>query len=536
MRSGLVALIVALAALGLVGLGVGAGGVVHAAPAMPARATPAPATTPAPPAIQAPVRIVNAEQARSDIALMRRALETIHPGLYRRTSRQAMDRALDGLEQGLTGPVSDVDLYRRISRVLAMIRCTHTKADQTDAMETWRRDNPSHLPFRFRLIEGRMLVVSSDSAQPGLPRGAEIVAINGRGIAQLTAALGAYVPIDGFTEPSRAAYLADDSDLMGADFDHFYPYVFGFPQQFVLRLRDHDRAPVRTVMLAPISFRAWTRLDNDGQPYRQNFATSTTWRMLGGDVGYLRVDTFVNYRSPADAASLYARAFRELRDAGAQKLIIDLRNNGGGSNDAALALIDALAAKPYRYQRAMRLRAVRYGDLPQYISSWGDREALFNPPMERFAPSADGWFDLRPEFAPNELQQRMPAADAFTGAVRVLIGPANASGATMVVAKLDDMGRVRLIGESSGGSADGPTAGTIFNLKLPNSGISVRVPLVFNQMDVAHFDPRGGVAPDVRVIETVADFRARRDRTLERAVADIETATSPRRAAPRGHP
>lgn len=466
----------------------------------------------------APVGMLTAEAARADVALMRRALETIHPGLYRYTSRQAMDRAFSDLERSLDEPITDAELYRRVSLTLALVRCTHTKAEQTDAMETWRTDNPTHLPFRFRIVEGRMLVVSSDPNQAALARGTEVLSINGRRVSHLVETLGAYVPIDGATTWSRASYLADDGDLMGADFDHFYPYVFGFASEFRLTVRDRAGAPRRTVRLAPISFRNWVRLDNDGVGFRENFSEATEWRMLDDGVGYLSVRTFVNYRNPTDAAALFERALRELQAVGASSLIVDLRENGGGSNDASLALLDALAREPYTYQRAVRLRAVRYGDLPSFISTWGDREALFNPPMENFVPTADGRFDLRPDLAPDVLMLRQPAPYAFQGSVTVLIGPANASGATMTIAKLRDMDRVTLVGARSGGSAEGPTAGTIFNVALPNSGIVVRVPLALNLMDVRSPDPDGGVTPDVEVRETVRDFRDRFDRALSVAL------------------
>ena len=169
-----------------------------------------------------PVRMLTATEARADLAVMREALETIHPGLYRRTAKAEIDRALRQLEAGISSGLTDAELYRRISLLLAMIRCTHTKADQTEAMERWRTDHASHLPFRFRLIEGRMIVVSSDTTQTPLPRGTEILSINGRPVSELVATLGAYVSIDGRTEASRNAYIANDGDLMGADFDHFY--------------------------------------------------------------------------------------------------------------------------------------------------------------------------------------------------------------------------------------------------------------------------------------------------------------------------
>lgn len=247
--------------------------------ASPARADPTPALASINQNL--PIRQLSAQEARADLAVMRRALETIHPGLYRRTPKPALDRAFADLERDIGAGISDVQLYRRISLILAMIRCTHTKADQPEIIEEWRRTHPSHLPFRFRLIAGRMLIVSSDPGQAGPQRGAEILAINGRPVAKLIKALGAYVPIDGFTEDSRAAYLADDGDLMGADFDHFYPYVYGFGPTITLRLREGENGPVRVVTMSAIPFTAWLNLANDGQPYRQDFKDSTSWRLIG---------------------------------------------------------------------------------------------------------------------------------------------------------------------------------------------------------------------------------------------------------------
>jgi C-terminal processing protease CtpA/Prc len=305
---------------------------------------------------------------------------------------------------------------------------------------------------------------------------------------------------------------------MGSGFDQFYPHVFGWPETFELRLRTHDHAPVQSLRLQPLRFDDWLQLDNAGRPWRSNFADSTQWRMVNRDTALLRVPTFVNYRKPADAQALFSRAMQELRAAGARHLLLDLRDNGGGSDDAALALLDHLTLQPYTYQRAVRLKNIRYGDLPRHIESWGDRKALFEPPEADFIRSADGWYDRRPELQAAVLMPRKPAPGAFHGRVTVLTSPVNASGATMVIAKLRDLGRATLIGGPCGGSADGATAGRIFNLKLQASGIAVRIPVAFNQMNVDRFDPRGGVQPDRLVEETVEDFRSGRDVVMEAAL------------------
>lgn len=74
------------------------------------------------------------------------------------------------------------------------------------------------------------------------------------------------------------------------------------------------------------------------------------------------------------------------------------------------------------------------------------------------------------------------------------------------------------IGQPTGGSAQGPTAGVIAFLTLPESQIVVRVPLRWNATSYQGVELGQGIAPDILVQETVADARAGRDATLERAL------------------
>lgn len=466
------------------------------------------------------IRVLTPAQAQQDVALMRRALETIHPGLYRRASKKDMNAAFAQLEQATRQPISEAELYRRISLTLAMIRCNHTKAEQAPAIETWRRDNPSHLPFRFRLLEGRMIVESSDPSQPGLPKGAEILSINGRPVTALIEMLGAYVPIDGDTEWSRTTNLASDGDLMGSDFDHFYPYVFGFTSSFDLVVRKSAEAETSRLQMSAASFKTWRALPWDGDRYRSNLSDTTSWRMLDRETAYLRIITFVNYRQPVDPQEFYGKIFSEINTAGAKRLILDLRDNGGGSSDATYGLLDFLTTKPFVWNKQIRFQTVRIGDIADFTETWGDRTEAFFPPLTRFTALDDGGFALTPLSAPDELTPRTPAPEAFAGPITVLTSPVNGSGSTMLIAKLRDLGRARLVGGRSGGSGDGPTAGQIYNVKLPNSAIAVRVPNAFNAMQVSRFERNGGVTPDVLVEQTVDDYRAGRDTVLEAALAD----------------
>lgn len=75
------------------------------------------------PAIAAdmPNPMLTPAQASSDVALMRRALETIHPGLYRYVSKAQVDASFARLEAQARQPIGTLALHREIARMVASI-------------------------------------------------------------------------------------------------------------------------------------------------------------------------------------------------------------------------------------------------------------------------------------------------------------------------------------------------------------------------------------------------------------------------------
>jgi hypothetical protein len=475
------------------------------------------------------VRLLSPEEATRDIALLRRALETVHPGLYRYSAKAQIDAAFARLEAATSRPITDLALHGEIARMLAAIHCDHTKAEMSGAMTAFRTANPTHLPLRFQLIEGRMIVVSNDGQTGAPPVGSEILNINGTPVPQLLLKLAPLVSYDGTTDQAIAAKLADDSDLMGDDFNENYPSLFGFPEAWQIEWKQVGSQNASTATLRPIRFAQWTGLAGPGAKYRGEFYNSVSWR-LNGKVARLGIDTFVNYRNPVQASAFLGGFFAAMEEAGTEHLIVDLRNNGGGSEDVSVALGRYLIDRPFTWSKPIRYKAVRYGDLPQYFETWGDREGRFNPPLTNFTQTADGWFDRIPVLRGSQVtdgdttfEQQPVASGGFRGRITILSGPRNGSGATRTIAQLKEKAAATIIGEDSAGSAEGPTAGSIFLLELPASGIKVRVPEAWNRTAITSWEPGKGVAVDQLVVPTLADFEAGRDRTIGVAQGALPT-------------
>jgi Peptidase family S41 len=468
---------------------------------------------------------LTAEQASVDVALMRTALEEAHPGLYRYVPKPEVDAAFAKLEKRAKTPITDVELYGEISLLLAAIRCDHTKAEFSEAMTKYRNESPTHLPFRFKLFDKRMFVFGGD-VRSALPRGAEILAINDQPVRVVLDRLANAISIDGFTDASRQTKLASDSDLMGSDFDQFYPIFYGFAPRFKLSVMMPDETQAKTLTLDAITFREWVKLPWQSTAYRGEFYKSIDWKLLGNKTAILKIDTFVNYRNPVDPAAFYAGFFKVLNNSKIEHLIIDLRENGGGSGDTNVALASFLLDKPFVWNKPIQQKAIRFGAWSKYVETWGDRKEIFEPPVENFRKLASGFYErITSEDTPDQRANAI-AAERFQGRVTVLSSPANASGTTMLIAKLKDEKRITVIGEATGGSAEGPTAGRLFFLKLPNSGIIVRVPNYWNLMSIGAFTAGKGVAPDVDVIPTLSDFLTGKDSVLDVAKTRTHTVTS----------
>jgi hypothetical protein len=469
------------------------------APLQPTQAAPEARPTP---------RALTGEAAREDLALFREAIERIHPGLGRYAPAADFARACDALQDAVDGGTDDLTLYRELSRVAGGLRCGHTRVEAPEWLAKWRARNPSLLPFRFALVDGRMFVLSAAAAS-GLAPGSEVLSIEGRAVAELVEAIGATVPLDGWTDSIRASRLESAYEFEESGFDHYLPLFVGFSARWRLSVRAAEGAPPSELEVAPLALADWQAL---GPRVARDLPEAVRWRALDERSALLTVETFVNYRRPVDAEALFARVFGEIAAAGHEHLVLDLRACGGGSSDVAWTLARFLVDVPLEFGGERLVRCTSVGELRPHLETWD--ESAYELAPDAYEARPGGWFRLHAPASP----PLAPHPARFQGPIDVLVGPYNASGATMLVARLAEARAVRTLGEPTGGSAEGPTAGLIFFLTLPHSGIRVNVPAVREASGVRAFRSGFGVEPDVLVVPTLADRLAGRDPVLAAAL------------------
>ncbi|MCA9278174.1 MAG: hypothetical protein H6815_05200 [Phycisphaeraceae bacterium] len=457
---------------------------------------------------------LTSEQAMEDVVLFRHALETIHPGIYRYTSKPKLDAEFDLLGIAYANGVQQTVFYRDIALLVAAIGCGHTRAEAPESLTTYRQSTPTHLPFTFRIIDNRMIIDDVREDITELRRGDEITSINGIAVEFLIKMIAPTMQVDGNVDSIRTTRLDTAYEYADTGLEHFLPLSVGWRDDFQLEVVDENNIS-RKELVNAITLTQWEQTFA-GEP--ANFADSISLELFN-ETAVLTIDSFINYRNTVNAAETLKPYFQSITVAGITHLVIDLRNNGGGSGDAVWALASYLIEEPLTF-RAPLVKNYRFDDaLKANMTTWDP--AAMSMPDNAFIKLDNGMYELKPEVT-GGVQTLSPHQNRYRGPLTILTGPYNASGTTMLVATLDEQlgDRLKLIGEPTAGNAQGPTAGTLFFLTLPNSGIRVNIPALLERTPLNKPITSVGVVPDIMIKPTIDDFRAGRDPVLERAVRE----------------
>ena len=462
---------------------------------------------------------LTAEQIQSDSDLLLSVLRDVHPGYTRYRSAEDTAAAETAFQKAAGQARHVGDYYLAVSKFLATIRCEHTEAELPRDLSQWREGQPTMLPLHFRWVDGTALVLDVAPGVDGVAKGDALMAVDGRSMQSLFEAMAPHIAVDGFTDHTKATLFGGRDDIGFTTFDVFYPLFHGFSEFFELTVRSVD-GTTRKASVPAVDEKTALSVRGLGKRY-QNFSDegAVSWRKEG-NAAVLNVNTFVNYRTPVDPDEVFGPVFREIQASGVERLVYDLRNVGGGSTDVMHSLLSHLIAKPITLGGPSWVKTYDFSDHREHLSTWD--KSVFSMPAELFTAEDleskyGGLYRVSPKIN-GGAKTLEPAPDAWKGPLYVLIGPNNESGATLLLAELRDERQVTFVGQETGGSAEGPTAGILVFLMLPESKINVRVPLIWNTSSYADFIPGKGLKPDLEVPETLDDLRTGRDVALEVAL------------------
>ncbi len=420
-----------------------------------------------------PAQLIFAETIRSakaieDAEYLWSKLETIHPNLYFGTPKWKAENRFQGIIETIESKDkwTKRELYRLLAPFVASFKDGHTFLSINQEFLKYADNGGKVLPLMVKLVNGKLLVAGNLSGR-NPAKGEEIISVNGMDAGEIYGSM---------------------TDLIGAERQSFveakasrgFPiylwalYDFSGPFEVTYQAETGER---KTKTLKGIS------VSNYREKKEAKLGRSeSNWDLSfpGNDVGLLTINTFAGNLED-EFKGFIEDSFREIKERGAKKLIIDLRENGGGSTKLSDYLYRFVSDKPFRTFAEVR---VKYSD-PVL-----KEKTIYNP-ITLFKVKVLG---DRTIVHKNGYEKPPGTKFRFDGELYLITGPMTFSTAANFAALIKDVGAGTIAGEETGGLAS--SYGDIFKLNLPNSGLNFGVSYKYF-LRPAGFDDGRGVIPDV---------------------------------------
>ena len=228
--------------------------------------------------------------------------------------------------------------------------------------------------------------------------------------------------------------------------------------------------------------------------------------------GILTINSF-NEENSEKFHQLIDSLFTRIRTSNLKNLIIDLRRNEGGAEGYEDYVFSYLTSQPYRKYKYVEASGFSYSFLQNTNYASPERQLELEKELrEEHYLESDGRIYRKKGI----LTPETPKVNSFKGNIYVITSGLTYSGGAEFVSLIKGHRKATFIGREVGGGYYGNTSGFSIKLTLPNSKISVRIPLLKFVVDVKGNIPFGhGVIPDYPLDPTIDEYLKGYDTELE---------------------
>lgn len=425
---------------------------------------------------------------------------TIHPGQFMFCSKKEFDTTYSSLKNSIKTDLSLVEYYKLTAALMAKIKDGHTTVDRGRIIGLLN----DRLVFPFSIYKIKDHYYLDKSTQENKEyAGLRILKINGKEINVLVNEIQQYIHFEGRNETGLNTRLSNFP---------FYYFIYNQTENFEIEYTDRNNKKLKGIFKG-MPFKTYTNaVSVKTEPLTTEFRTN--------DLAVLKFRSFENGYNESDrktAEKQLDRFFTQLDRLKTKNLIIDLRDNSGGSADIANYLFSYLSSTPYYYFDYMgaKYKSVKdwkhYAQYPDNILEINLNETEFKDGLNCYTEtgSTDWWF---------KLQQNK--SNFYKGKVSVLMNGGCFSTTGHLLALMREYKIGKFYGEYSQGSNYSNAGGQAF--VLPYSKTLVWIPIFQYRMRTPNFknDPKG-IKPDVEIDIQPNDLKTKFDRPMDFVIKRI---------------
>lgn len=444
---------------------------------------------------------------QEDFSVIRSSFEEGHGALYRYSTKEEMDALFDAAFEKIDADMTEREFLRILLPVVGAVNCGHTSV-RSSRFITWLESQAVTFPLGIRYINRRPYLVRNYSENEDIIMGSELVSLNGMPMERIISDLLPAIPSDAHIETSKYHVLSSS-----VRFSHLFNIFYGLTRTYEVEYKNAKTGEVQSATVKGMRQKDVLETFQKRYPELNKTLPQLSFHELEG-VPVLTIRTFSSgalKREGFDYPEFLRKAFQELIDKKSPSVIIDLRDNGGGSDDYGKILFAHLADKDFRYYAALEIKNKTF-DFFKYTNLPKDQWTF---PENRVKKNERGWYDALGH--PN-LGIQKPIPPVYNGKVFVLINGRSFSATGETTSLMHYHKKAVFVGEECGAGYYGNTSGFMVVVNLPNTGIGVSVPLVRYSMAVEGFPKDRGIIPEFPFEPTVEETLANKDAVLQYAV------------------
>ncbi|MGZ8525446.1 MAG: S41 family peptidase [Chitinophagaceae bacterium] len=437
------------------------------------------------------------QQSQTDLELLRSSLEEGHPALYKYYSKQEFDKGYKALTQLRATAIDKTVFYLALCRFIAKIQDGHTRMILPGHLRTYISDSSrSLLPLKLKFLGKKIFVLENYTSNLAIAPGSEVVSINKIGATALYNQLAELVSAD----EGNPGFLNRRLDL---EHDYLIPLLFKTPSSYTVSLKELNGITKQWQLPGMNQESITKRQVIKSSPPSREYFTKTTADQL---VGILTIRDFLQRPDPGYFNFLDS-VFNDISAKKVGNLVIDLRENVGGYDEHAIALLSKLVKGKFRYYDKTFITKTNYSFLGfTNAAHYNKMVASLKPVQEK-----NGNYRIA---LPWEEKYKDKEGQGYEGQLYILINERTFSSGTIVAIGGYNYANALLIGEPTGGAYAGSTGASVL-LTLPDTKFMLQLPLVMSEYAVQKSNKGKGLQPTYLVRPGIMDIIRGQDKVME---------------------
>lgn len=460
---------------------------------------------------------IKKEKLLNDLELLYQGLDKFHSGMYWYTPKDSVDNAFQAVKNKITHDLNVFEFYKLIAPLVALSQEAHTNIRLPINVRKRLNSEAKFMPMTFVFLGKELYCVKNGSDFQGFPiEGKRVELINGKTPISIADKTGSLLSTDGFIKTAIYSYLE------GFSFSEYYFYYYGQVDQFEIKFKEIKEP----VIVKSLSINGIKKHLNNR--YKNSKAKDLLeYKILNDSIAYLGVHSFSNSDMKEESKeknfkTFLKNSFKSIKENKIRKLIIDVSENGGGT-EGNEGLLYSYLGENYQKYKKVRIKTQKAIldngiDQPIQLKTFGFFERIFLNKKNK-----DGSLERREWIGHGLKAYKKEPKNKFSGKTYVIISPVTYSAGSEFSNMVYTNDLATFVGQETGGGYFGNTSGYSQELVLPNSKIEIEIPALQFMMNVEEKLPFGsGVIPHHEVIPTFETYTKGENESLKYILEVLE--------------